>query len=54
MIKRVLDAAILLTLLVTLTQTASALPTPLPDAGSTAALMGVACAGLVLIRRFRR
>jgi hypothetical protein len=54
--KRVLNAAILVTLLVALTQTATAKPKPLttPDAGSTACLMGVACAGLAMIRRIRR
>jgi hypothetical protein len=53
-LKRVLDSAILITLLAALTQTASAKGKPLPDAGSTAALMGIACAGLAIIRRFRR
>jgi hypothetical protein len=52
MMTRFLDGAILVTLLAALTQTASA--TPVPDAGSTATLMGLACAGLVAIRRFRR
>ncbi len=58
MINRVLDGALVVTLLVALTQTASSTPLPppgnAPDAGSTAALMGVACAGLAFIRRFRR
>ena len=54
MINRLLNGAIFVTLLAALTQTASALPKPLPDAGSTASLMGVACAGLMVIRRFRR
>jgi len=52
--KRVLDAALLVTLLGALTQTASALPSPLPDANSTAGLMVVAFGGLAVIRRFRR
>jgi hypothetical protein len=53
-INRLLDSAILVTLLGALTQTASAVPSGLPDAGSTIGLMGVACAGLAAIRRFRR
>jgi hypothetical protein len=52
--KRILDGAILLTLLAAATQNASALPKPVPDAASTAGLMSVVCAGLVAIRRFRR
>ncbi len=56
MFKRVLDGAILLTLLAVLTQTASALPKPVssPDAASIAGLMSAVCAGLVALRRFRR
>ena len=58
MINRVLEGAVVVTLLAALTQTASAGATPppsnAPDAGSTAALMSVACAGLAIIRRFRR
>jgi hypothetical protein len=53
-INRLLDGAVFVTLLAALTQTASAFPKPLPDASSTASLMGVACAGLMIIRRFRR
>jgi len=53
--KRVLDAAILITLLAAITQTAGAhVPTSSPDAGSTALLMTIACAGLVAVRRFKR
>jgi hypothetical protein len=51
--KRVLDTAILMTLLAAVTQTASASVT-LPDAGSTSLLMVVACAGLASVRRFMR
>lgn len=57
MINRVLDGAVVVALLVTLTQTASAFPPPIataPDASSTTALMAVACAGLAIIRRLRR
>ncbi|MGA2174530.1 MAG: VPDSG-CTERM sorting domain-containing protein [Verrucomicrobiota bacterium] len=53
-ITRLLDGAIFVTLLAALTQTASAKPHPLPDASSTSALFGLACAGLAAIRRFRR
>jgi hypothetical protein len=54
-ISRLLDGAIVVTLLAALTQTASARFSPLPDASSTCALMGVVCAGLVLVRsRLRR
>jgi hypothetical protein len=56
-INRVLDGAVVVTLLVALTQTASAFPPPIttaPDASSTVALMGVAFAGLAVIRRLRR
>jgi hypothetical protein len=52
-IKRLLDGAIILTLLSALTQSASARIT-LPDATSTSSLVGVACFGLVAIRRFLR
>jgi len=53
-IKRLSDGAIFVTLLVALTQTASARPHT-PDAGSTCGLMGVACALLAMIRsRVRR
>jgi hypothetical protein len=54
--KHVLNAAFLITLLAALTETVSAKGSPLatPDAGSTACLMGIACAGLVMARRFRR
>ena len=51
--KRVLDAAILMTLLAATTQMASA-SIKLPDAGSTSLLMVIACSGLVAIRRLRR
>jgi hypothetical protein len=53
-INRLLDGAIVVTLLAALTQTAGATPVAAPDAGSTMGLMGVACAGLAAIRRFRR
>ena len=53
--KRVLGAAVLMTLLIAVTQTASAhVPTQVPDMGSTSTLMGIACAGLAVIRRFKR
>jgi hypothetical protein len=54
--KQVLNGAILLAVLAAFTQTASALPKPVgtPDAASTAGLMTVVCAGLVVVRRFRR
>jgi len=52
-IKGLLNGAIVVTLLAAVTQTASALPT-VPDAASTASLMGLACAGLVAIRRIVR
>ena len=52
--KRILDAAILITLLAAITQTASARTSVIPDAGSTALLMTIACAGLVAVRRFKR
>jgi hypothetical protein len=57
MINRVLDGVVIVALLVAFTQTASALPQPLPtapDASSTATLMGVAFAGLAMIRKLRR
>ena len=55
-INRVLNGTLLVMLLGALTQTASALPLPptAPDAGSTALLMGIACAGLAMVKRFRR
>jgi hypothetical protein len=56
-INRLLDGAIVATLLAAVTQTATAVGPPLgttPDATSTSILMGVACAGLAVIRRFRR
>jgi hypothetical protein len=53
--KRVLDAAILITLLAAIAQTASARGSfPTPDAGSTALLMTIACSGLAAVRRFKR
>jgi hypothetical protein len=52
--KRVLDAAIVITLLATITQTVSAFPNRTPDAGSTAALTGIALVGLAVVRRFIR
>jgi hypothetical protein len=52
-IVRLLNGAIVVTLISAMTQTASALPS-LPDAGSTMSLMGLACAALVAIRRFLR
>jgi hypothetical protein len=52
-VKRVLDAAILITLLAAATQTASARHI-VPDTGSTSVLMVIACAGLTAIRRIKR
>jgi hypothetical protein len=55
MMKRVLDAAILMTLLGILSQSASAsIQIPAPDAGSTSMLLAIACAGLTAVRRFKR
>jgi hypothetical protein len=53
LLKRVLNTAILLTLVGAITQNASA-QILLPDAGSTSLLMAIACAGLVAARRFKR
>jgi hypothetical protein len=53
-INRLLDGSIVVTLLAALTQTASATPNGIPDASSTIGLMSIACAGLTVIRRFRR
>jgi len=55
-INRVLEGAVVVTLLVSLTQAASALPPPKPtsESSSTPALMGVASAGLAIIRSLRR
>jgi hypothetical protein len=53
-ITKLLNGAIFVTLLAAVTQTAGAIPPPLPDAGSTRLLMVIACAGLVAFRRFRR
>jgi hypothetical protein len=53
-IVRLLNGAIVVTLISAMTQTASANGLPLPDAGSTSALMGLAFAALVAIRRFLR
>ena len=50
--KQILNAAIVMTLLVAITQTASARAAFAPDAGSTSVLMGMACAGLIAVRRF--
>jgi len=52
--KRLLDAAILITLLAAITQTASAFPYKSPDAGSTALLTGIALMGMAVVRRFIR
>ena len=51
--KQVLNAAILMTLLAAITQTASA-RTFVPDAGSTSVFLGIACVGLAAVRRFKR
>jgi hypothetical protein len=48
-----LDGAIFVTLLAALTQTASA-KVPVPDAASTSGLIGIACFGLVAVRRLLR
>ncbi len=53
LVKRSLNAAILLTLVGAITQSAGA-QILLPDAGSTSVLMAMACAGLVAARRFKR
>jgi hypothetical protein len=53
LVKRLLDGAIVLALLVALTQSASARGV-LPDAASTSGLVGIACCGLVAMRRFFR
>jgi hypothetical protein len=54
-LKRVLDAAFLITLLAATTQIVSArVHSTAPDAGSTSLLMVMACAGLAVIRRFKR
>jgi hypothetical protein len=53
--KRVLNVAILMTLLAATTQIVSArVHSTAPDAGSTSLLMAMACAGLAVIRRFKR
>lgn len=52
-INRLLDGAIFVTLLAALTQTASA-RTAVPDAASTSSLIGIACCGLVAMRRLLR
>jgi hypothetical protein len=54
-IKKLLNGAILVALVATVTQTASALPLPAaPDASSTTVLLGIACTGLVAVRRLLR
>ena len=59
MINRVLNGAVVVTVLVALTQTVGALPVPpgppnAPDASATVTLMGMACAGFAVLRKFRR
>jgi hypothetical protein len=56
MIAKLLNGAIIVTAVAAMTQIAGAIPPGnlVPDAGSASVLMGVACAGLVAIRRFRR
>jgi hypothetical protein len=53
-IKVVLNSSIVLALLATLTTTASAKFSTTPDAASTSALTGIACCGLIAVRRFLR
>jgi hypothetical protein len=57
-IKQVLTVAVVAVAVAALTQTAGATPHPLvptaPDAGSSAGLLGLACAGLAMIRKIRR
>jgi hypothetical protein len=53
LVKRLLNGAIVITLLAAITQTANA-RLVLPDAASTSSLVGIACCGLVAIRRFLR
>ena len=53
--KRILDLLMVLTLLGAFTQAASASVTlPVPDAGSTSAMLGLAFVGLASVRRFIR
>jgi hypothetical protein len=56
LINRVLDGAVIVTLLAAFTLTANAVPGGFsaPDASSTIGLMSAACAGLAILRRFRR
>jgi hypothetical protein len=59
LIKRFLDTTVFITLLAAISQSASAsytIPTvAAPDAGSTSALMFIACGGLAAVaRRFKR
>jgi xanthosine utilization system XapX-like protein len=53
-IYRSLGAALVVTVLAALTQTASAVPPAAPDVTSTAGLFGLAGAALVAIRRLVR
>jgi hypothetical protein len=53
-IHRLLDGVILVTVLAALTQTASAATSIIPDASSTACLLGLAGTALVAIRRLMR
>jgi len=51
--KQILNGAILITLLAAATQNAHAIAI-VPDAGSTSLLLVLACAGLTVVRRFKR
>jgi hypothetical protein len=55
-IKSLFNGAILVTLLAAVAQTVSASPSPLttPDGGSTTAIVGLVCAGLVVVRKYVR
>ena len=54
--KKIITSVIALAMFVALTGVAHAdgVVTPVPDAGTTSALMGVALAGLAIVRRFIR
>jgi hypothetical protein len=54
MITKLLNGAVFVTVVAAMAQTASASIVPMPDAGTTTGLLGIAVCGLVAMRRFFR
>jgi hypothetical protein len=54
MTKNILNVTMALTLLAIVTQTASALPSGVPDATSSSMLLTIAFGGMMVVRRFIR